>query len=136
MAFTLPTCDQCGVVDHLLVDGYDFGDRLLESVLFEVRAVRGRPQVTVTAADAAYFQTLNTTRWLREARSYVRDADVFICPHCKSNVEVIAPTPTRVAVPVRTATVRVVGTAPAQPTPPMTQGPKDVLDVIRTVYGW
>lgn len=107
MAFTLPTCDQCGVVDHVLVDGYSFGDRLLERVLFEVRAVRGRPQVTVTAEAAAYFEGLNTTHWLRAARTYVRTADLFICPHCHSDVEAVAPpsTPPRVAVPIRKASV-------------------------------
>ena len=131
MAFTLPTCDHCGVLNHVLIDGYDVGDRLLEGVMFEVRAVRGRPQVMVTADAAAYFATLNTTRWLRAMRTYARTTDLFICPHCQSEIDTIAPPSTspQVVVPVRTASLL------GRPTPPMNTTQKNVMNTLTMLFG-
>lgn len=36
-------CDTCGVIDHIIVDGYCFGDRLLEGVEFMVKDKNGKP---------------------------------------------------------------------------------------------
>jgi len=58
-------CDNCGAIDHVLVDGYAFGDRLLEGVMFEVVDNNGKPNVNrVTPECQDYFSGLITAKTL------------------------------------------------------------------------
>lgn len=70
-------CDTCGVLDHVLFDGYAFGDTLLEGVMFEARLTgqtdveTGSPMfdVKVAAGHEAHWNKLNQKYWLgRRAR--------------------------------------------------------------------
>ena len=71
------------------VDGYHFGDRLLEGVYFNVTA-EGDPDVKLTVTnvevrpDAAnYFDNLNTTKWLKKASDFAQDQlDSMIKDQC------------------------------------------------------
>jgi hypothetical protein len=79
-------CDDCGDIDHVLMDGYGFGDRLLEGVMFEVRVGKKGLQVRVQDDCSDYFSGLNKKKWLKEAAEYAKDNDVATCPHCGGDV--------------------------------------------------
>lgn len=56
-----------------VVDGYAFGERLLEGVLFEVSfADKTVTSVAVEARSADYFNGLNTKQWLAAAKKYAQ----------------------------------------------------------------
>lgn len=79
-------CDNCGEIDYVLVDGYDFGDRLLEGVMFEIRIVKGKYKAQVKKDCASYFDDLNTKKWLSECEFYAEELDVATCPKCDGEI--------------------------------------------------
>ena len=83
-------CEKCGKIDVELIDGYHIADRLLEGVMFEVRRNEdGTCIVNVVKKHAAYFNDLNTVKWLGEAKAYAErnwHDDIFTCPRCKRDV--------------------------------------------------
>lgn len=82
-------CDKCGKIDHVLVDGYPFGDRLLEGVMFEVRDVNGKPDVIGVTKDCLdYFEGLSSKKWLKACKDYCEKLDVAGCPNCGEDVAV------------------------------------------------
>lgn len=82
-------CDNCGDIEYVLVDGYHFGDRLLESVMFMVKDNNGEPQVMGVTDDCKeYFSDLNQKKWLKECEKFCKDLDIATCPHCQSDVGV------------------------------------------------
>ncbi len=78
----------CGVIDHVLFEGYDFGDRLLEGVKFKAR-IDSDGHLTVEAADPEddYWKGLNMSHWIGQALDFVRDLDVAECPKCMHEVD-------------------------------------------------
>jgi hypothetical protein len=80
-------CDKCGEIDHVLMDGYAFGDRLLEGVMFEVRV--GKKGLDVKVADDCeeYFSGLNTKKWLKAAKEHAQENDIATCPRCQEDVD-------------------------------------------------
>jgi len=81
-------CDKCGGVDYVTVDGYGFGDRVLEGVLFEIRFAKGAKKYKATVESSAkeYFSTLNEKMWLKRAEEYVQGTDAASCPKCGDDV--------------------------------------------------
>jgi hypothetical protein len=84
-------CSSCGhQFDELLIDGYSFGDRLLEGVMFTVRVKKGNPKVVgVDASSQAYFSQLNQSMWLKEAQAYMEgnwDDVLGACPKCREDI--------------------------------------------------
>lgn len=79
-------CDNCGELDYVLMDGYSFGDRLLEGVMFEVRKDNKNFQVQISQESEDYFNGLNKKKWLKEATSYASKNDIFTCPKCGDDV--------------------------------------------------
>jgi len=63
--------------DYGLVDGYAFGDRLLEGVMFKIKAKDGVLTAEVMPRSAAYFEHLNKEKWLAEAVRYAERNDLF-----------------------------------------------------------
>jgi len=92
-------CESCGKIDHVLVDGYPFGDRLLEGVMFMVKDQDGIPTALgVTAEAVEYFSDLNQSKWLRACEEFCERLDFAQCPKCGGDVDVwgvsiITPTP-------------------------------------------
>ncbi len=84
-------CEDCGDLDYVLINGYDFGDRLLEGVMF-----RGFPDghVEIDPEGAEYFKDLNQKKWLKEAKRHFAEVmemgDEVTCPKCKDDVAVLA----------------------------------------------
>jgi hypothetical protein len=81
-------CDRCGALDYVLIDGYDFGDTLLEGVMFQIRvASNGKLSASIDPDHTDYFKTLNQRKWLTEAKRYAaKECDVAQCPKCKKDV--------------------------------------------------
>lgn len=85
-------CDDCGVIEYVLFDGYNFGDTLLEGVMFEARFA-GKDatgafdyEVKVAAGHEAHWSKLNAPYWLGQAKEYVPDLDIAECPKCHEDV--------------------------------------------------
>lgn len=80
-------CDYCGKVDYGLIDGYCFGDRLLEGVNFQVYPLNGKFEVRIDPDCALYFADLNQEKWLKEAYDYANiNTDVLECPKCGEDI--------------------------------------------------
>ncbi len=79
-------CDECGEIDHILVDGYEFGDTLLEGVMFEIRHNNGKFNAVVQEESKQYFDGLNKKKWLKEAERFSDNNDIAACPKCGEDV--------------------------------------------------
>ncbi len=79
----------CGEIDHITFDGYDFGDRQLEQVMFKASIEDGK--VVVNTVDDwsknSYLKGLNKKHWLKEAKEHQADLDVATCPNCGNDVD-------------------------------------------------
>lgn len=94
-------CKNCGPLEHVNVDGYAVGDRLLEGVMFYVRPGKkpGTWKAEVHATDKEYFDDLNTKKWLKAIEDDVADSDTLEC--CKCGTDIDGPAPKRVARPIQ-----------------------------------
>jgi len=78
-----------GAIDHVLVDGYYFGDRLLEGVNFMVKDQDGIPTALGVVPEAqSYFEDLNQKKWLKACEEFCEQLDVAQCPKCGDDVVV------------------------------------------------
>lgn len=80
-------CDDCGELDHVLFDGYAFGDRMLEGVMFQARLEGEEDFVVVFApGNEHYTKKLNTDYWLAAAKVHAAELDIAVCPKCNDDV--------------------------------------------------
>lgn len=80
-------CPNCGKIDHILIDGYEVGDRLLEDVKFRVSEKNGKTHAELAfERDRAYFDDLNTAKWLKAVEEYAEELDVVGCPNCNEEI--------------------------------------------------
>lgn len=64
--------------EPVYVNGYDFGDRLLEDVYFEIKIVNNKAKcVGVREEDKDYMSDLNEKKWIKAATDYANDTDLF-----------------------------------------------------------
>jgi len=84
------TCDKCGKVDHVVVDGYDIGERLLEGVSFHIRREEGEFSAKVAEEHLPYFKRnkIAAEEWEEEMVSFVEDLDIAACSKCGWDVAV------------------------------------------------
>ena len=60
------------------VDGYDFGDRLLEGIMFNITIESdGSLTAEVEKSAEGYFEDLNKEKWLKEALRDAESTDIF-----------------------------------------------------------
>jgi hypothetical protein len=82
-------CDKCGKIDEALFDGYGFGERILEGVMFKAKK-RDNGTCVVDSVDKwekdPYLSGLNKKHWMKLAKDYAEDNDIFECPTCKNDV--------------------------------------------------
>lgn len=52
-----------GKVQEIRVDGYEYGERLLEGMPFYISLVDGHIKIMVRKKDEPYFNQLNTNHW-------------------------------------------------------------------------
>ena len=82
-------CDTCGELDYVLVDGYPFGDRLLEGVMFKVEDKNGKPHTIGVIEEAKeYFSDFNEKKWLRACDEFCLTEDLATCPKCQGEVPI------------------------------------------------
>ncbi len=63
-----------GQVDSAIIDGYTFGDRLLEGVKFIITIdKKGKFHAEVHPEDKSYMEDFNEKKWLKRAVEYVED---------------------------------------------------------------
>lgn len=88
--FTCVADDQgpgCGQIDYVLFDGYLFGDRLLESVMFRAYPHMDTIRVTVDEDSKEFFENFNTKEWLKRALEFAKSNDIATCPKCGKDVD-------------------------------------------------
>lgn len=83
-------CQECGhTTTKIEFDGYPFGDRLLEGVMFTAELLPDGSGVKVTGVTAeaeAYMAGLNKPHWIQRAQEYADSMydDIFCgCPECE-----------------------------------------------------
>lgn len=111
-------------VKEAYMNGYWFGDRLLEDVIFKVAVNAAGDDIIIECSDGLdYFNDLNTTKWLKEAKKHLMEFpdDLSITPDCSQTCEVelinhpgIKNRPTPIPVQIKSSSI------------------KDVLDSITT----
>lgn len=82
-------CETCGDVEFVVVDGYGFGERLLEGVGFEIRWNEAGTGYTakVEASSAEYFSQFNEAKWLKEAAEFTEHEEFAACGKCGNEIE-------------------------------------------------
>lgn len=80
-------CPKHGEVDHVLVNGYGFGDRLLEGIMFEVR-VSDAHEYDVRPICPDDLKGLDAPHWSQRCREYAATSDFARCPHERCNEDV------------------------------------------------
>jgi len=74
--------------EFVLVDGYNWGDRMLEGVMFRVYDNDGDPQLELhDKSDEAYTRQLNMDYFLKEGKVYIEHEEIYGCPECKFDIE-------------------------------------------------
>lgn len=74
----------CGLVEYVLVDGYLFGDRLLENVMFKI-STDGKIESVDSWTDNVYLSKLNKSEIMKLAYEWLKLCDIGVCPKCKMN---------------------------------------------------
>lgn len=65
-----------GPVEFAVFDGYSFGDRLLEGVMFKAWIDENDEiQVEPVPGNEGYLSDLNMGKWLKEAKTFAEEAD-------------------------------------------------------------
>ena len=59
------------------LDGYSFGDRLLEGVCFKCTVAKGGMTVEFVEPNNTYVKGLNKKKWLKEAKDFAVQHDIF-----------------------------------------------------------
>lgn len=88
-------CVQCGDILEALTNGYNFGDRLMEGVMFVIK-VKGKKLYSdgVDKTSSSYFEDFNKKKWLKTAGDYVNrllkrgSLDVLVCANDGEEVNV------------------------------------------------
>jgi hypothetical protein len=79
----------CGEITHIIFDGYGFGDKQLEQVMFKASVIDG--EVVVDAVDDwdndNYLKGLNKNHWLGAAKAYQANLDIATCPNCGNDID-------------------------------------------------
>ena len=90
--FYCQTCNK--IIDEVNVDGYGFGDRMLEGVMYRVKNNNGKPEVigvqfcgeVIDPKDDAYMHGLNNKHWNKTCSEYCEELDIAACPTCGDDV--------------------------------------------------
>ena len=82
-------CDGCGRLEYILIDGYGFGERMLEGVMFRVSVDEngGFLATPILGWHHPYLRTLNREYWENEALCYAKENDIAECPKCGQDVD-------------------------------------------------
>lgn len=78
----------CGEIDHIIFNGYSFGDRMLEGVMFKAWYEGDELRVTSVEEwdESPYLRQLNKDYWMGCALAHAKQLDVAQCPNCGNEV--------------------------------------------------
>ena len=90
------TCEDCGELDYVLIDGYNVGDRVLEDVKFVFYKLKNGDTILAENCilenghqhkweEDSYLKTLNKEYWLKQITDFGSpnpDMYEFECPKC------------------------------------------------------
>lgn len=82
-------CDnKCNkALQYVYVNGYDFGDRLMEGVMFKIEVVDGKAICTgVHSESEPYMIQFDWEHWKKRCEDFCVNADIAQCPHCGEDV--------------------------------------------------
>jgi hypothetical protein len=81
-------CETCNEEqDTVFVDGYDFGDKLMEGVKFKVKFIDGKAKCIGVEEDSEpYMKQFDWEHWKKRCEEFAQDYDVFICVKCGDDV--------------------------------------------------
>ena len=91
MSYTKVTCEECSNIDTIVeVDGYQFGDRLLEGVIFEARHNYNTDkwELEPKEKNSPYLQELNLPYWLKIGSEHMAENDLATCTCCGEDVDI------------------------------------------------
>lgn len=76
-----------GPLDSAVIDGYSFGDRLLEDTHFIIKINKNGKFRAETHPDSKrYMGDLNEKKWLKEAEIFSEQNDIFMHPDFEKGV--------------------------------------------------
>ena len=86
------TCNK--IIDEVDVDGYAFGGRLLEGVIYRIKNVDGKPKIlglsdgikVVDPKDDPYVGRLNIKYWNEMCLEYCEELDIANCTWCGDQI--------------------------------------------------
>ena len=79
-------CENCFHPGPFLINGYFFGDRILEDVMFEV-SIDKQGKAYYTGYDKSpYTEGLNMEHWIKRCSEYLENADILECSRCNHDV--------------------------------------------------
>jgi len=82
-------CEECGKeVDNLRLDGYLFGERILEGIIFIIKKRKNGKLYCADYPKTEYTNGLNMKRWVQLCNEYLDDIDILTCPECGQDVGV------------------------------------------------
>lgn len=81
-------CDKCNKkLDFVYVDGYFFGDRLMEGVLFKVKMTNDKSDCFGVHSEAEiYMEQFNWGYWKTQCDDFCFNLDIALCPFCQDEV--------------------------------------------------
>jgi hypothetical protein len=81
-------CEECDKnLDFIYINGYDFGDRLMEGVMFKVKLVNEKYEcIGVKENSEPYMAQFNWEHWKKRCEDFVDDYDIATCPECGYDV--------------------------------------------------
>lgn len=81
------------LADTAYFDGYNFGDTLLEGVMFKAEIKdNGTMAVSFVNPHGEYEKGLNQRKWLKEAKEYAEENDIFLSQPDNGEDLVLVPT--------------------------------------------
>jgi hypothetical protein len=84
------TCDTCGKIDHLILNGNLIGDRELDGLYLEVELNDDDTySISIDPDDRPICRNLglDQRKLVKDAEEYVKQADILTCPFCDGDVD-------------------------------------------------
>ena len=81
-------CEECNEIpEFVYIDGYNFGDRLMEGVNFKLKFSNKTVEcIGVEEQSEVYMKQFNWEYWKERCNLIAKDYDVFTCPKCGEDI--------------------------------------------------
>ena len=81
-------CDNCQKeLDFVYVDGYGFGEAIMDGVVYKVKNTNGKPEcIGFEEMYKGYMIQFNWQYWKEMCEAYCKNLDIAACPNCEDDV--------------------------------------------------